>query len=169
MFRPIEDTLLWKGIEKLLSFALISCGALLVVVIGVSVFMRYVMKSVFFGADEILTLLAIWLYWLGGAYASYEDSHISADMTNLFIKNDKTRRIFNLAVRAVTLFTSAVFAYWSVKYYAIRNIRVGTLTTGLRIPHLASKAALTVGLCLMFLYTLYHFIRGLRPRGGAPE
>jgi TRAP-type C4-dicarboxylate transport system permease small subunit len=162
--KPLEETFLWKALEKLMSFILIICGTLLVVVIGISVFMRYVMNSVFFGADEILIILAIWLYWIGGAYGSYEDSHISADMTDIFIKNDKVRQKFRLMVRGVALFISAVLAYWSVRYYAIRIIRAGTITTGLRIPHLASKIALPVGLCLMFLYTLYHFIRALRPQ-----
>lgn len=162
--KPIETTLIWRFMEKLMRWILILCSGLLVIVIGIAVFMRYVMNSVFFGSDEILALLAIWLYWIGGAYGSYEDSHISADMSSLFIKNPKVLHVFQTAVRGITVVISGIFAYWSVANYLIRNITHPTTTTGLRIPHLTSKIALTIGFCLMFLYSFYHFIRALRPR-----
>lgn len=166
--KPIEDTLLWKVMERLMRIILIACSALLVIVIGVAVFMRYVMDSVFFGSDEILALLAIWLYWIGGAYGSYKESHVSADMSSLVIKDEKALHIFRIVVRAITVVISAVFAYWSVVNYAIRNITMGTVTTGLRIPYITSKIALTIGFCLMFFYALYHFIRAIHP-GKSPD
>ena len=85
--KPIEKTFIWKLMEALMRWLLMISGVLLIVVITISVFMRYVLKSALFGSEEILALLAIWLYWIGGAYGSYEDSHIYADKTGKMIRN----------------------------------------------------------------------------------
>ena len=68
--KPIEKTFIWKLMEALMRWLLMISGVLLIVVITISVFMRYVLKSALFGSEEILALLAIWLYWIGGAYGS---------------------------------------------------------------------------------------------------
>lgn len=172
--KPIEKTFIWKALEKVMRWLLIISGVLLVIVITISVFMRYVMNSTLFGSEEILALLAIWLYWIGGAYGSYEDSHISADMTNLLIRNEKIRAKYQLFIRGVTVVIAGVFAYWAVFSYGVQIVTAGTRTTGLRIPLVTSRIALTVSFCLMFLYSVYHFVRAIHPlkeeeKGGVEE
>ena len=169
--KPIEDTFIWRLLEIIMRVILIVTSILLVIIIGISVYMRYVMDSVFFGSDELLALLAIWLYWVGGAYGSYEHSHISADMTGLFIKNEKVLNIVRTVVKGVTVVITGVFAYWSIFEYFVNNITSSAVTTALRIPYWCSRSALTVGLVLMFLYSVYHFVRALHPRkdGGETE
>ena len=172
--KPIEQTFIWNFMEKLMRWILIVCGILLIIVIAAAVFMRYVMQSTLFGNEEILALLAIWVYWIGGAYGSYEDSHISADMTNLLIHNAKVRKYYQGFVRGLTVVISGVFAYWAVFIYGANIITAGTRTTGLRIPMVTSRIALTVSFTLMFLYAIYHFVRFIHPlktddEGGAAE
>ena len=75
---------------------------------------------------EILALLAIWLYWIGGAYGSYEDSHISADMTGMMIRNERVREIYRMVIRGVTALIAGVFAYWAVFHYGAQIIAAGT-------------------------------------------
>lgn len=168
----LEKTIIWKAVERIMTAILVVASALLVIIMGISVFMRYVLNSTLFGSEELLALLAIWLYWIGGAYGSYEDSHISADMTNLFIRNVKVRNIYKTIMSGVTTVISAIFAYWSIVEYGIQNIQAGTVTTALRMPQVYGKMAITVGLCLMFIYSLYHFIRNIIPmkeEGGNQE
>lgn len=175
--KPIEKTLIWKIMEKLMRWLLIVCGVLLVIVITISVFMRYVMNSTLFGSEEILALLAIWLYWIGGAYGSFEDSHISADMTGMIIRNERVREIYRVIIRGVTMVIAGIFAYWGVFSYGIQIVTAGTRTTGLRIPLVTSRIALSISFCLMFLYSIYHFVRAVHPmkdeeeekKGGAEE
>lgn len=167
--KPIEKTFIWKLMEALMRWLLMISGVLLIVVITISVFMRYVLKSALFGSEEILALLAIWLYWIGGAYGSYEDSHISADMTGMMIRNERVREIYRMVIRGVTALIAGVFAYWAVFHYGAQIIAAGTRTTGLRIPLVTSRIALTVSFCLMFLYSVYHFVRAVCPLKGGEE
>ena len=161
--KPIEQTHIWKFMERLMSWILIICGVCLILVIAVSVIMRYCLESTLFGYEEILALAAIWLYWIGGAYGSYEDSHISADMTNLLIRNEKIRHIYHGFVRILTAVITGVFAYWSIFNYAIPNFKAGTRTTGLRIPMIYSRIAITIAFVLMFIYSIYHLVRYFKP------
>ncbi len=59
-------------------------------------------------------------------------------------------------------------------------VTAGTRTTGLRIPLVTSRIALSISYCLMFLYSIYHFVRAVHPmkdeedeeeekKGGAEE
>jgi len=66
-------------------------------------------------------------------------------------------------IRGVTVFITGCFAYWATTGWAIRNLTLVTYTTGLRIPKYTSQLALTVAFCLMFLYSIYHFYRSIRP------
>lgn len=162
--KSIEEFFLWKLIEKLMKYILVVTSLILIIVVGATVFIRYVLGKDFFGSDEIITLFAMWLYWLGGAYGSYEASHINADVTNLVIKNDYAKKVIEIIVNAFTTAIAGVLMYWSVVYYLAWNIKSGTATPGLHIPMLASNIAITISFCLMFLYSLYHLIRLFVPK-----
>ena len=161
--KAIENTFIWKLLEKIMRYLLIIAGALLIIIMGISVFMRYVMNSTLFGSEEILALLAIWLYWIGGAYGSYEDSHISADMTDLLIRNEKFRAKYKIFIRGLTVVICGVFAYWGVFKYGVLIVNQGARTTGLHIPLVTSRIALSIAFVLMFFYSIYHFVRSLHP------
>jgi TRAP-type C4-dicarboxylate transport system permease small subunit len=162
--KPIEDWIIWKATLRIERGVLALASISAVVCVCASVFMRYILKMDFFGLEEVITLLAMWIYWIGGVYGSYENSHITADISNIFIKTDSAKFRLNVVTGLLTVLISGVFAYWSVAYYAIWNIKAGTKTIGLHIPYLASNMAITVGFIMMFLYSLYHLIRLFLPR-----
>ncbi|GAB1475668.1 hypothetical protein MASR2M70_05000 [Bacillota bacterium] len=155
----IEKTILWKGMANIMKIILIICGVCLIILVGMSVFLRYVLNTTFVGTDDLIVLFSIWLYWMGGAYGSYEDSHISADLKSVILKSKRAREISEFVVRLVTTFIAAVFAYWSITEFALWNLQAGTTTTGLRIPLLTSNIVLTISFCLMFLYSVFYLVR----------
>lgn len=161
--KPIEETLIWKFMEKMLSFFLILGSAAMLILIVTNVIARYIFNSAIFGAEEILGFLIVWMYWIGGTYGSLEDSHISADMTNLLIKNDRSRHCYQIVVRFVTMVIVGVFCYWSLTNYAPRIISAGSTTPGLHIPYVVGKIVIPVALTLMFLYSVYWFVRTIHP------
>ncbi len=163
--KPIEDWKIWKAALRIERGILALASMAAVICVCASVFMRYILKVDFFGLEEVITLLAMWIYWIGGVYGSYEKSHITADVSNLFIKTNKGKKRLDIVVGILTVFISGVFAYWSIVYYAVWNIQAGTKTIGLHIPYLASNIAITIGFVMMFLYSLYHLIRVFMPAG----
>lgn len=161
--KPIEETFIWKALEKLLSAFLILGSASMLILIVANVIARYIFDSAIFGAEEILGFLIVWMYWIGGTYGSLEDSHISADMTGLLIKNDKFRHKYQIATRFVTMVIVGIFCYWSLTKYAPQIISAGSSTPGLHIPYVVGKIVIPIALTMMFLCSVYWFIRTLRP------
>ncbi len=167
--KPIEETFLWKAFDKLMS-AFLVLGSLSMLTLMVSnVIARYIFNSTIFGAEEVLTFLIVWMYWMGGAYGSFEDSHISADMTNLLIKNDAFRHKYQTVVRFVTIIIVGVLWYWSITRYAPKIIAAGSTTPGLHMPYVIGKIVIPISLTIMFIMSIYWFIRTVHPYKNAKK
>jgi len=156
--KRIEDTFVWRGAEKGMSFIMIVASFALIAIVGATVFIRYCLSSDFFGSDELITLFAMWLYWVGAAYGSFEESHISADMSDLVIKSQKGRETLKFIVRLIVMLVTAVLAYWGVFEYGAWNISSGTTTSGLCMPLIWCTGIISVSYVLMFIFAIYHFV-----------
>jgi len=134
-------------------------GATLLVLTG-AIF-RYVFKIDFFGAEEILTLLAFWLYFIGGAYGSYEDSHISADVVNSFVKNEKVLKILAIIKYSLSTVISAVVTYWAINHISWL-FETNPKTSVFKIPVVANQICILVCFVLTTVYMLMHLIMTIK-------
>ena len=75
----IENSIVFRALLKVEVAVLIITSVLAAAFVFAGVFLRYVLKSNFFGQEEILTVVAMWLYWMGGIYGTYENSHRPED------------------------------------------------------------------------------------------
>ena len=73
---------------KLQEYICIVTGVIVCFLIVVAAFMRYVLAKDFYGSEELILLTAFWLYFIGSSLAARDDTHINADMTSLFVKNE---------------------------------------------------------------------------------
>ena len=105
-------------------------------------------------------MVAMWLYWFGGIYGSYEGSHIKGDMLSSVFKSPRSKKIVELVIQAVSFVVILVFCIWGFEYMAF-NLRFNAVTTGLKIPMSLSQMPLLVGFLLMELYTVFNFFRVL--------
>ena len=62
---------LWTAKLALQRFVLVVTGALVTILIFVQVVTRYFLGESIFGIEEAASFLAIWLYFIGGAYGAY--------------------------------------------------------------------------------------------------
>ena len=134
---------------------MISCSIAVLVTIGYIVISRYILKINFTASDEILTILALWLYFVGGLYGNYEDSHIKADVLTMVVKGPRGRRISDVIVKLISLAVSVLLALWAVKYLNL-SIMLGGKTLILKLPMMTSRLALVVGYTLPVIYNVYH-------------
>ena len=163
MKKSIENFFLWRLLIRLEQYILVICSSGAMLVIVLSVIMRYILKSDLYGIEEIIVPLALWLYFIGGAYGSYEGSHISADIITELIKSPKIIRGIKIFIAGAVLFCSAVFAKWGLDFIGW-SIKVGGKSTSLQIPLLLSRIPLTICFVLMVLYSIYHLINVIMGR-----
>ena len=149
-----QESKLWKGFYNINGYIVSICGIAVTLVIFAGVIMRYVFKRDFFGSEEIILLFTWWLYFLGGIGASQENSHISADMVDVFCSNkvivDMTKGIAK-ALEAIVFF---LCTYMSV-LLLMTNIQKWPVSTGLKIPYVTAQAPIVIGFFGMAVFAVY--------------
>lgn len=151
----IRDTLFWNGLKKFMRTVLVLCSVISTGCILYAVFLRYVLKSNFYGSDEIILLFAFWLYFIGAAHGSYENSHIKADLLNMYIRNMRYKDGLNLIAQAATVLVNCVLLVWSFDSLSWTLDKM-PLTTSLKIPLAIPKSAIFFGLLLMAFYHIFY-------------
>ncbi len=152
-------------------FAAILLTALIcIVALGqfVQVITRYVLQVPVMGLEETMLYPTLWLYILGSVNASRENTHIRANVLEIFIKTERGHTILAIVGELISLTVGLWLLSWAWDYtqYAWRVWRESPT---LYIPTFYSDVALVAGLALMMVYTAYHLLRHVRSlsTGGA--
>lgn len=156
--KNIEETKIWNAVLKVERFIIIAMGWLCTVIIVFGTCLRYIFNSDLFGIEEFLIIMAFWLYFIGAAYGSYEESHIRADILTGFIKNKKIIKALRLLELTISAVTAAVFTFWGFKYL-LWGFERGARSPGWRIPQVIPQSSIFVGFLLMAMYIIFHLIR----------
>ncbi len=153
----IKHSFLWHILKKVQQIILIICSIAAVSIIVLAVVMRYIFGTDLYGMEEIIVIVAFWLYFIGGAYGSYEKSHIKADIISVYVKNEKIKVILAVITGAIETIVSAVLTHWGYGYF-MWGIEKGAKSPGLKIPLVFSQSVIFFGLFLMTFYFLIYFI-----------
>lgn len=148
----------WKGLSEIIRWLMIACSVISTGCMVYSVVLRYVFKGNFYGSDEVIMLFAFWLYFMGAVYGSYENSHIKADLLNVYIKNMRKKDAVALLGQILTIVVNTIVLVWAVRYFG-GEIAKGGLSTGLKIPLVIPKSAVFFGFLLMEFYHVVYFIK----------
>lgn len=148
----------WKGLSEIVRWLMIACSIISTGCMVYSVVLRYVFKGNFYGSDEVIMLFAFWLYFMGAVYGSYENSHIKADLLNVYIKNMRKKDAVALLGQFLTIVVNTIVLVWAIRYFGA-EIAKGGLSTGLKIPLVIPKSAVFFGFLLMEFYHVIYFIK----------
>lgn len=157
MRNKVESFFLWKWLLSIERFAMVFSSIAIIITIVAGVICRYFLNINFAGSDELLVILALWLYYIGGLYGNYEDSQIKADVLSIFIHKNEIIHILNIIVKAISLATSIYLGVWAYQYLQL-CLKLGGITPVYKLPMLCSRLALVVGYMLPPIYNAYHLI-----------
>ena len=137
---------------KTLLTALMACIALMQFV---QVITRYIFEIPVMGLEELMVIPTVWMYMMGAANASREDSQIRANVLELFIKTERGRLRLSLVSETISFIVSAWLTYWAWDYvkYAWR---VWKESSTLYIPTFYYECSVFIGLVLVTIYIGYH-------------
>src|SRR5690606_34565426 len=143
----ISETRPWKWLLELIKYLMVLCSVASTGCILYAVVLRYIFKANFYGSDEVILLFAFWLYFMGAVYGSYEDSHIKADLMNVYVKNIRIKDFIGLIAQVIMIVVNFVFLAWSWDYF-MWGLEKMPLSTGLKIPLVIPQSAIFFGLLL---------------------
>ena len=138
-------------LERVLSALMTAAGGFTVLMICAGAIMRYVFRKDIYGAEELVTIAAFWMYFAGGVYASKTRQQISADMLGVLIKNRKARYLAAVAQRIVTLALSLICAWWGIQFL-YWSVIGGGKTNLWQIPLWVGQASVCLGFLAMLAY-----------------
>jgi len=150
MENKLEKTAFWRGLAKLLRFGLIVTSCLVTLITFAAVITR-AMNINFLGYEEILIICAFWLYMLGTAYGSYEQSHITADVIVVMMKESYAKQLIALLRNTLTLVIGIIFLVWCFQLF-YWTIEMAQKTPVWRIPVTVAQSSLLFGLTLATFY-----------------
>ena len=157
----IEKTFLWNAILKSLRGLIFICAVVTLVVMVASVIMRYFFHLDFFGYEDIEMLFILWLYYLGGAYATWEETHIKGDVMSFLFKSAKAKKFYVVSIHVFSVACMAFWMKWGADY-VIWNYNAGGKTSALKIPLIFPRLAIYVGICGLFIYSIFHLIKYIK-------
>jgi len=149
--------IVWKGLIHLQRMFMVIAGSIITLLVFVEVVLRYVLGSPLFGVEELICLIAMWLYFIGASYGAYERSHIKAELIHIWFKKPKTYALVKAISSLITFILSIIMISWAYPYF-IWGITKGETSQALLIPMVLSQSAIFVGAILMSLYFLTELI-----------
>ena len=136
---------------------------LCVVAIGqfVQVITRYVLQVPVMGLEETMLYPTLWLYMLGAVNASRENTHIRANVLEIFLKTPRQHTVLAIVGEVLSLIIGLWLLYWAWDFTRY-SWRVWKESPTLYIPTFFADIALFTGLALMMAYTAMHLVRHVR-------
>lgn len=151
---------MWNSLLKAENAIMMTANIGVVILVFISVLMRYILQKNTGGMEELIVFVATWIYFVGGAIGSYENSHITADFLSVFIHNEKAKEMIGMLRHLITFIILVGASYCAVELliYSITN---PSATSILKIPMIVIYLPIFVGIFLMTFYTVVHFVEAL--------
>ncbi len=153
--------MIYRGIISLQRFVCYVCAIALPLIICYQVVLRYVLKAPLMGIEELLTFFIIWLYMMGGSVASEKRCHIECGILTLYIKKEKTMKIFKCFKALFSFIICAWLARWAFWYF---QYSFGLWKTSgiLKIPMFFGESSMFLGLAFMLFFAALEMIDYIR-------
>jgi len=148
---------IWNGLIHFQKLFMVVAGCLITVLVFVEVLLRYVFGSPLFGVEELICLIAMWLYFIGASYGAYERSHIKAELIHIWFKRPRSYALVRAISSLITFVLSIIMISWTYPYF-IWGITKGETSQALLLPMVLSQSAIFFSAISMSLYFFVELI-----------
>jgi TRAP-type C4-dicarboxylate transport system permease small subunit len=155
----LKRSMIWKFMVQLQRWLVVASSIFVMLIMCLTVLLRYVFKSDLYGIEEIVVIAAFWLYFIGGSYGVYDKSHVKADIIPQMM-SQKSQAFLSAIIRLTMSVLCCLFTYWAVGMIG-HSLKYMPRTTGLRIPIVISQFSVLLGYFLMAIYSIIYFLEDL--------
>ena len=156
----IQNNIIWKVLVSAEKFTVIFTLIATTAIVSLSCLYRYFLESDLVAYTEYLLPTAFWLYMIGGAYGSYEKSHITADILSAYLEEGILSSAIDVIRNLIALILGIIFTVWAFEF-ASWAVQIGTKSPVWRIPGVIGQSSILVGFSLMSIYNLYYFAESI--------
>lgn len=141
---------IWLGIGE---YILIISSIVVCLLILTAAVMRYVFKVNFFGSEELILQVTMWIYFIGCAAATRERSHIYADVITSNLKSEKARTALCAFQSVVTFLLFMLVTWWAIRLVGWAA-QVKPKTSTFDIPLIIAYILMTFSFALSTVYQI---------------
>lgn len=151
-----KDSAFIKALLAVLRALLIILGIAVTSILFIETAMRLFGMS-WAGYEEPLIMAVFWLYMVGTAHASFENSHIKADILGALMKPGIALHTIQLIQWICTLILGIIMCWWGISL-CMWSIEQGNQTIVYRWPMVIGQASIVFGLAVGTLFHVLHLI-----------
>lgn len=138
-----------------------NCILLIILVLfAITIIMRQVFGTNFFGQEEIVTTLAVWIYFIGAAFGTYDDVHVSGDLIKTLMKTRRSKAIQRIYCFTFNTIIAFAFTYLDIVWIQFQ-LKLNPLTDALRFPKMWMYLSSTVGFVFISIYFFMHLCKAI--------
>lgn len=123
-----------------------------------TVVLRYIFQADLFGLEELILIPTFWMYFIGASYGTHLNEHITADLTKVYIKNEKVKSFIQFINTVICLVIAIVFTLWA-NNFVLWNINSGASSSVWNYPMYIPQSAILIGFLLMSFYLLVNTVK----------
>lgn len=142
-----------KALPKAMTFIIAFTQLFFTAVIFGSVVARVAFGRDLYGNEDFVLIAAFWLYMIGGAYGSYNNSHIKADIVAELMKDGLFKRLVTLGSALAEVAVTLVITFWGWQL-VLWGLARGAKSISWKIPMFIPQGAIFIGFAVMFIYSL---------------
>jgi TRAP-type C4-dicarboxylate transport system permease small subunit len=137
----------------------ISTATVVLTLLGV-VICRHVLHYNFLGYAEVLVIAAMWMYFIGSSYGSWEESHINADIVSQFV-SERTKTKLGIVSKIIQLLLGIPMIYLAYEMLLF-NLQTNPVTVDLQVPMAFPQSAILISFVLMTFYCFIYVLRDIQ-------
>ena len=146
-----------NNLAKIQKVILAFTTSVMLVILAIVVFMRYVLHEDFYGYNEIVLANSFWMYFIGAAFAMRREEHIKADILNNYVSK-KCAAV--MKVTADFLQTTINFGMVFLSYSLVAaNFKNWAITPLWEIPFVVPQVSILISFVLMSFYLTIYMCR----------
>ncbi len=146
------------NIKKLQNIILVASCSFVTIGIGTGAILRYLFKKDLYGAEELITIAAFWMYFIGAVYATHSKKHITAELFSSFCKNRKVVYSVKIFSLTVTFILALLYSWWGWEFFHWSLVKGGK-SVALLIPLVYGHSAIFIGFVLMTFYFFFQLVK----------
>lgn len=147
-----------KLLIRIKSYYLIFSTLVLALTFFLVVIFRYILHMDLFAYEEWLLPICFWMFFMGSAVGTYQNTQIKADILENYISNERIKWLRKVSIAAIELIITLFIVYWATLMLIdeFASYPQWQSTIALRIPFAVPRVGIWLGLVFMAFYSALH-------------
>lgn len=149
-----------RSLVKAMNAIIIVAGCIMALTFFFVVILRYGFSADLFAYEEWLMVIAFWMFFLASAVATYNNTHINADILGILLHDPRKIWLRGLLVTGIELAILSFLTYLGA-IMILEDLALyprWQTTIALKIPFVVPRMGIFLGLLLMTVFSLISLI-----------